>query len=538
MRRLLTTMAGAGTVTLLAAGTVFGAGTVVQVTEAGGNTDPFAACTVGAGTGFNYSHAEVEPSVSVNPSNPLNIVGVFQQDRWSNGGAHGLASAFSTDGGTTWKVVPLPFSRCQPTTPANLQYERASDPWVSFGPGTPANPNRGATAYTVGLPFNVTNNNSAVSAAVSYNGGQTWVNAQAVQATASFQLSPDKESVTADPRNPGTAYAVWDVIVGPPAASDQAEIRTHSFTGPTFFAKTTDFGRTWSSPVVINDVSNPTPQHNQTIGNVIVVDRQTGELFLFFDAIFGTGSNAGGNPVGAHGDNVGLQTSTDRGSTWSAVRRVSTIESIGVTDPNNPDPRSGKAPAPIRTGDFLPEPAIDPQTGQLYVVFQDSRFSGGVIDEVALITSTDHGATWSAPQRVSTPTGNPAFTPTVAVTDSGTAGMAGTVGVTYFQFAPTSPNSEPTTYFIKEFTAEQVAAGGLEAQAATVVAGPFNMMAAPFARGYFVGDYEGLATAGSSFVPFFVQTKCADLSCAALTSPTNRTPTGRNSTDVFAGSAF
>lgn len=529
LRRAMSGLAGVS-VSLLAASTV-GAASVVQVSPSPG---PFARCTVGAGTGFNYVDSEVEPYVSVNPADSSNIVGVYQQDRWSNGGAHGLASAFSTDGGSTWQMVPLPFSRCEPTTPPALQYERASDPWVSFGPGTPSDPNNGATAYVVGLPFNVTNNNSAVAATVSYDGGRSWVNAQAIQATASFRLSPDKESVTADPLRPGTAYAVWDVIVGPPAASDQAEIRTHSFTGPTFFSKTTDFGKTWSTPVEINDVSNPTPQHNQSIGNVIVVDRQTGQLFLFFDQIFGTGSNA----VGQHGDNVGVQTSNDAGNTWGPVRLASQIDSIGVTDPNNPDPRTGKPPAPIRAGDFLPEPAIDPQTGQLYVVFQDSRFSAGAIDEVAIITSTDHGLTWSAPQRLNTPTGHPAFTPMAAVTDSGTPGVAGTVAVTYFQLAPTSVGSEPTTYFIKQFTAGQLAAGNIQALAATAIVGPFNMMAAPFARGYFVGDYESLATAGSSFLPFFVQGNCADLSCAALASPTNRTPTGKNSTDVFASVGF
>ena len=37
------------------------------------------------------------------------------------------------------------------------------------------------------------------------------------------------------------------------------------------------------------------------------------------------------------------------------------------------------------------------------------------------------------------------------------------------------------------------------------MAGPFNELAAPFAGGYFLGDYEGMGTVGSAFVPFFVQ---------------------------------
>jgi hypothetical protein len=31
------------------------------------------------------------------------------------------------------------------------------------------------------------------------------------------------------------------------------------------------------------------------------------------------------------------------------------------------------------------------------------------------------------------------------------------------------------------------------------------MRSAPYARGYFVGDYEGLDSFGSTFTPFFVQ---------------------------------
>jgi hypothetical protein len=106
---------------------------------------------------------------------------VFQQDRWSNGGDHGLAAAVSKDGGNVWNIVPLPFSSCAAGTPADLQFERASDPWVSFGPGTPTNP-KGATAYTVSISFNQSsgNNGNTVGAAVSYDGGSTWQHAQSL----------------------------------------------------------------------------------------------------------------------------------------------------------------------------------------------------------------------------------------------------------------------------------------------------------------------------------------------------------------------
>jgi len=534
----------------LAVSPAMAASALHQVTNAG--NDPFAACAVNAG-GINYPRSEVEPFGAINPTNPGNIVTVFQQDRWSNGGAHGLAAGVSTNGGASWSVVPLPFSTCAAGTPADLQYEAASDPWVSFGPGTAADPTRGATAYTVSISFNESagRNGNTVGAAVSSDGGATWTHAQTMHADAqsgvpipvddtNFTFFHDKESVTADPGRPGWAYAVWDMLIGP-NANESSDLHSRSFTDDTLFARTTDFGATWSPVRVINTSVHSTTNKNQTIGNIVVVDPRTGTLYNFFNQIFNTGSNTGG----AHGDNAAFQKSTDKGLTWSAPQIISTMDDIGVADPNNLNPVTGKAPAPFRVGDGLPAPAIDPETGDLYVVWEDSRFSGQ--DETAITRSTDGGATWSTPKRVSTP-GGPAFTPVVAVTDSGSAGVGGTVGVTYYQLGATSSGSAPTTEFIKRFSG--AAAGDSSSVdtgvAATQVLGPFNMLDAPFARGYFTGDYEGLLTTGSgstaTFDPVVVAGACgAALTCSALTSvvaPVNRAPTGNDSTDLFVGTGF
>jgi len=132
------------------------------------------------------------------------------------------------------------------------------------------------------------------------------------------------------------------------------------------------------------------------------------------------------------------------------------------------------------------------------------------------------------------------------VLDSGKAHIPGTVGVTYYQFGATSLGSEPTTYLIKEFPGSAVSSAAAnsidDGVPAIAVAGPFNMLDAPFARGYFVGDYEALATTGAGFVPVFVQGACGTgLGCPALTSvtpPADPTPTGNDSTDVFVGAGF
>jgi hypothetical protein len=66
---------------------------------------------------------------SVNRNNPNNLIGAFQQDRWNDGGARGLVAARSFDGGASWARNFAPFSGCSGGDP---DYERTTDPWVSF----------------------------------------------------------------------------------------------------------------------------------------------------------------------------------------------------------------------------------------------------------------------------------------------------------------------------------------------------------------------------------------------------------------------
>jgi hypothetical protein len=504
----------------------------VGVIKASDSPPTFTGCTSGAthppnNPSFNYRDSEVEPWLAVNPANPANLIGAWQQDRWSDGGAHGLTAGASFDGGLTWTDTPLPFDACAaPNDPVASIYNRASDPWVSIGPD--------GTAYAVSISINTDTNDGAVLASTSRNGGLSWSAPSIVKADKGtsptlFEITrffDDKESVTADPNKPGVAYAVWDRLVSPSQAFD-ADLHAAAFRGPTWFSKTTDGGQTWQTRQIFDP-----GEKNQTIGNVIVVDPRTGTLYDFFDLILSTG------PKAPRGTNVAFLSSTDGGNTWSGPTIVSSLLTVGVSDPNNVDPRTNTAPVSLRTGDLTPEPAIDPLTGQLYVVWQDSRFNGGSFDEVAISTSTNGGKTWSAPKRVNSPSGHAAFTPSVAVNS------AHTVGVSYYQWeVSTSLGSEPTVYRLKQLTPAQVAATSattLEAVAATTVLGPFNMLDAPFASGYFTGDYEGLASSGTTFLPFVVATNCADLSCRALTAvtpPADRTPTGFNSTDVYVGLA-
>jgi hypothetical protein len=495
MRKLVPSTAFAvATVFALAAATAALAASVVSV-----NPSPVAGCAAPAAGGTVYSNTEVEPFNAVNPASTANHIAVWQQDRWSNGGAHALMAAASFDGGVTWgSQQALPFNMC---APGGLSYERASDPWVSIGPD--------GIAYAISISFNATNNDNAVAAMRSTNGGATWDHLTVIRAdNGQNQFFNDKESVTADPTRAHTAYAVWDQLAGPVDNPDVLGHNFFSFTGPSYFAKTTDGGVTWGPSKIIV----PMRQNQQSIANVIVV-APNGTLYDFFTLITGTGPNTGPQSTAPHGFAIAFIKSNDGGETWTSPHIVDTMDTVTVTDPN-----TGQS---LRTADFNAAQAVDPVTGQLYLVWQDARDTTGpngkgAYSRILFTTSTDGGDTWSDPVVVSkSPAGISAFLPAIAVASDGS------VGLTYYDFrnlAPDNTATLPTDIWFKSAPR----GGNLATAAETHVTGPFNFLAAPNAAGYFLGDYEGLAANGTSFVGVDDITNCNTASC------------GSNPTDTYA----
>src|SRR6266542_5868730 len=200
MRRALLARAVAAGGFLGAVG-LAGAGTVAPLSLVSGPS-PFASCTIG-GPGTNYVNAEVEPWVAVSPANPNNVIAVYQQDRWSNGVAHGLVTAVSHNGGITWTQTFAHFSLCSGGTVANGgDFDRASDPWVTFAPN--------GDAYQISLSASADLLTSAMLVSKSTDGGDTWSEPTTlIRETDAFHFN-DKESITADPTNANRVYAVWD----------------------------------------------------------------------------------------------------------------------------------------------------------------------------------------------------------------------------------------------------------------------------------------------------------------------------------------
>jgi hypothetical protein len=108
--------------------------------------------------------------------------------------------------------------------------------------------------------------------------------------------------------------------------------------------------------------------------------------------------------------------------------------------------------------------------------------------------SNDAGVTWSTPTAINRQQATPAFTPNIDVAPNGT------LTVTYYDF-----RNDTSAGPLNTDTWALHSHDGGATWTQSHVNGPFDMSKAAKARGFFVGDYEGLdagelATGGQSFL--------------------------------------
>lgn len=547
MRVFMAALAAAAVATLVA---VVPASATMEGHEAS-TVDPFFACplTPDIFGGINYPETEPETWLARNPAVDGNLIGTFQQDRWDDGGAKGLVASWTFNDAANWGVTPLPFSKC--AAPfyggAVLPYDRASDPWDDIGPD--------GRAYTVSISFNSNDNNNAVGAATSTDGGVTWQNQQEIQhdvdADPTFPFN-DKESVTADPVRPGVAYVVWDRLVlvncgaaagshrtaiaddhpyAPEVRGSEADEPEICFEGPTFFSETLNGGVSWTPPRPI--VTNSPDE--QTIANQIVVDPKTDTLYNFYVYF------PNREPFIPE---LRMIFSKDGGATWSPQQFIELLGAVGIHDPQVPDNFA-------RTGDIIPNPAIDPNTGQLYLIWQDGRYNQNGEDDIVISTSVQGGltGTWTVPQKVNLPEDRAGFTAAIKVN------ALSQVGVDYYSLRhpDLGPDVWPVERYLRISDGPALVSPPKPGETPTAtfsfdtpthVAGPFNMLMAPNAGGFFVGDYEGMAidNDGRRFHTYFASTTCDTTNCPAVGSPTGIIPAHTSSPpdpfDVFSNKYF
>ena len=477
--------------------------------------------------GTLFQGSEVEPNLAINPVNTSNLLFGVQQDRWSNGGARGLRGGVSTDGGATFTVSNTPdVTQCQ-----GGPWPRSSDPWVSFS----AN---GSTAYLSALVVEESANPANLAAAsgqlvsVSKDGGVTWGAPTTLINDIDPNVLDDKNSVTADPTDPDYAYVVWDRLTqfvsgygvadeGSGGAAGNAatpnaaaggdgtdvahRILSHAravaggkpapksptlVIGPTYLSRTANAGRTWSLPKIIWDPGS----NSQTIGNQIVglPNGLIGDFFVELQ------DNTAGQP-----SRIGMVRSANHGSTWSAPDYAQSVVNEQATTPNLLEP--------IRSADVLFSVAVDKIHKLVYLVWEDSRFTGD--NEVAFAWSPDNGFEWTAPVRINqtprnsvSPYFQQGLIPSVGVAADGT------VVVTYYDFRNDKPGAKTDNADVWAISCDILhspdfcLSNGDWTDEQRLSNHSFNFDDAPLTTsGRFVGDYTSIKSLDQTIYAIFCQ---------------------------------
>ena len=431
--------------------------------------------------------SSIQPQVSSNAAAPSQLVGVWEQDRWTGIGARAVLTAFSDDAGATWSVPQaLGFSVCAAASAPGANYERASDPWVSFG--------RNGAVYASALGFSADNylgpgGRSAVLVTRSSSAGSSW-DAPTVlidDTSVSTDTGPfyfnDRDSITADP-NGDAVYVVWDRISSDPAGSV-----------PAWIGRTLD-GSHWSTSVLYDPGSGKQTFNNQV---VLLADGSLLDFFTLFS--------------GALTTSLQVVRSTDQGATWSTPLKVADMVSIGTTNPITQ--------GSVRDSALMAQVAVDPATGTIAAVWQQYWDQPSVVvanDGIALSLSTDGGKTWtSVPRQINGDASVAAFSPTVRFLSGGI------LAVTYYDLRDYKAGSSvlSTDAWITE------SGDGGTTWHELRMAGPFDLNTAPSAdlnpqvsaTGLFLGDNQGLAAVGSSPVAFLATTDAAGAHVVAARPP-------------------
>jgi hypothetical protein len=284
-----------------------------------------------------------EPGVAVNPTNPRNVVAVFQDN------AH---AAYSMDAGATWHVEDVAPKNYRVSGDVSVAFDNQGHAFVCY------------IAFDKLGTFNywahgATRNGIFVKR--SLDGGKTWEDnhiAVAEQPTEPGIPFEDKPYIVADnskSKYAGNLYIGWT--------------RWRLIDSQIVVSRSTDDGKTWSEPVEIDahpgfprDDNGAAEGFDGTVG-------PDGTLYAIW----------------SQGDDIMLVTSKDGGRTFSHARPVihtaPIMFAIDTLDRANGFPQIG----------------IDPRSKRLYVTWSDYR--NGDID-IFLASSADGGKHWSAPVRV------------------------------------------------------------------------------------------------------------------------------------------
>ncbi|MEA2001331.1 MAG: hypothetical protein U9N84_05530, partial [Actinomycetota bacterium] len=392
---------------------------------------------------------QVEPSIAINPTNPQNLVaGYIHNAR--------CGVAWSDDGGITWTTAVLSES-------TDAAFTNAGDPVVDFA----AN----GTAFF--LCMNTANSNAQKSQYVyrSDDGGMTWNDTTPSLAIAPTFANDDKGHLVVD-NHPLSPY-FGNVYVAATALGN----------GQVRFARSTDGGSVFSTPITVNDAD---------IG--FAVNLAVGADGAVY-AVWEVEQPAPPAPPGVPPPvpiAVRIDRSDDGGQSFGALTGGidAEIQSTGIT-------LGGVRPIPGR-GNGFPYIGTHPTDPNLvYAVWAESG-PGADDSDIRFSRSTDRGNTWSPSVRINTdvnPVGDfsSQFWPTMAVDP-----IDGDINIIWYSDQNDPDRTDGTPLIDLYFT--RSSDNGLNFDPAVLVT------PAPSSPSGFFGDYLGIDAYGGVAHPIWIDT--------------------------------
>lgn len=392
--------------------------------------------------------SQAEPHIARSPVDPEFLAAVFQEGRFSDGGAVDCGYSVTHDGGLSWTRALIP----NLTIVTGGPYPRATDPVAGID-----------LSGTIFLNTEAATNSDFTEGIVlvsrSVDGGATFGSPSVVFQPENSSDFPDKPwmavNTFAGTATVGRVVVTW-TLFGKTDAS------------PILRSYSDDHGITWSPGVVIHS-ADTSAQGSQP---VFLPDGRLAIIYWNF-----AGSGFSGGDAATAPEEIDMVLSNDGGATFAAPTLVT-----AVTRYDQPS---------IRNGVFLPSATTDRTTGALYVVYQalDMTFN----PRVMFTKSANAGATWSTPIAI---TDNPAtgvFNPAISASPDGQ-----TLTVSFYDQRDSGGN----TLLCNLYLAQSFDGGATWQPNIRLTSQTTDASLAPLTdSGYMLGDYLGIAPTTSPDIP-------------------------------------
>ncbi len=394
--------------------------------------------------------AQAEPHIARSPVDPDFLTAVFQEGRFTDGGAVDCGFSVTHDGGLTWTRALIP----KLTMASGGTYLRATDPVAGIDLSGRVFLN---TEGTTTPDFA----DGTILVSRSTDGGATFETPFVVYRPPNGNIFPDKPWMAINTFS-GTATAGRIVVTWTQFGTTAAS--------PIFRAFSDDHGVTWSPAVPIH-AATTSAQGSQP---VFLRDGRLAIVYWNF-----SGSGFTGDDAPAPGpEEIEMVLSNDGGVTFGAPTPVA-----GVARYDQPN---------IRNGVFLPSATTDRINGHLSLVYQGLDTTG--LPRIFFSKSTNAGTTWTTPIAITDNPGTGVFNAALAASPDGQRLTA--------SFYDQRDNAAGDTTHCNLYFAQSLDSGATWAPNLRLTSKTTDATLAPLTdQGYMLGDYLGIAESTNPNVP-------------------------------------